>query len=170
MDIEDIIPHGLNDQELQLIEKELYDFQNLIEMKIREVCVLRLLNIFKTKYLEDTLSLSIFREDEFYSIRISKLVDNKHVNLDEEDEYIVFKILELNTSTCEKIYNWSYSRLKSESYVFKNNEKGRDTLLDFFLGKDWEVWKENRIRLECHDNLINNLDNTNQDMRKKLKV
>jgi hypothetical protein len=54
--------------------------------------------------------------------------------------------------------------------VFKNNEKGRDTLLDFFLGKDWEVWKENRIRLECHDNLINNLDNTNQDMRKKLKV
>jgi hypothetical protein len=162
--IEEEIPNGLNNQELQLIETELYRLTKLINIKLKEVCVLNLLNIFQKKYLDDDIYIVIYNEEGRYYPSIVKLAsDSSYIDLDEEDIEALSSIMELNVSIYEKIFN-------KNGCTFKNNEEGRDKLIEFFLGQDWAIWKKNRMILKSHDNLEKTLDDTNKNMKKKLKV
>jgi hypothetical protein len=153
------IPNNLSVENMELLEQEIFKADSFILLKKKEFFLLKILKILENNCLNSDVSISIEIENNscYFSISIE-------ADINQTEESISEIIWELD----DVVKNEIYSRYNYLSFI--NNEVGRDKLLEFFLGNNWEIWKQEGVVLERYNKINAELNEQTIINTHKLKL
>lgn len=159
-DLNERIPNNIDDDSQTKILSDLDEIQQSLNKKVNELNTIKLLQYLKEGYLNCQVSL--------------------RVDFDREDNEYTWQCKIVNSNSPNNLYGLGWVIVMSQeltrSHYFKpeisfvNNEIGRDKLIEFMIGENWQQWKKEGEIIEQHEKLSNKIPNKNvvKELKKKI--